>query len=63
MIACMGGFCQSRTKCAHYYAQSNSEPCERLCGTIEEPEPIPMKFVESGLAGPMNMLTGGDHAA
>lgn len=38
MIPCLGGFCLSRTRCAHYYAESTHEPCERLCGAVEEPE-------------------------
>lgn len=39
MIACMGGWCKKRQVCQHYYAVS-SITVERLCGNIDEPEPI-----------------------
>lgn len=34
MIACMGGWCNTRDRCANYYAKGN--PVERLCGPTEE---------------------------
>lgn len=40
MIACMGGFCNSRDRCAYYYSDSKVR-CERLCGDIEEVELLP----------------------
>jgi hypothetical protein len=40
MIACMGGFCNSRDKCANYYSD-NSIISERICGEIEEVEYLP----------------------
>jgi hypothetical protein len=40
MIPCMGGFCASRERCAHYYAESYLRPSERLCGKEERPRPI-----------------------
>ena len=40
MIPCMGGFCLSRGYCANYYAESKFEPVERLCGAVEEVEPM-----------------------
>ena len=42
MISCMGGWCSSRNKCQHYYAQSKVI-VERLCGKLEEPETIKEK--------------------
>ena len=42
MIPCMGGWCRSRERCANYYAQSPLTPSERLCGSVEEPNPIRM---------------------
>lgn len=38
MIACMGGFCESRAKCLHYHQTSIELLTERLCGEVEEPE-------------------------
>jgi hypothetical protein len=38
MIACMGGFCESRAKCLHYHQTSIELLTERLCGKTEEPE-------------------------
>lgn len=35
MIACMGGWCASRDKCANYYAETKLIS-ERLCGDEEE---------------------------
>lgn len=40
MIACMGGWCCSRDRCANYYAPMNNHFVERLCGEVEEPEPV-----------------------
>ena len=40
MIPCMGGFCYTRDRCANYYADSDIYPVERLCGEVEEPEPL-----------------------
>ena len=43
LVQCMGGgWCRSRDKCAHFYAPRlvGLEPAERLCGKVEEPEPI-----------------------
>ena len=40
MIPCLGGWCLSRERCAHYYAQSDLTPSERLCGEVEEIEPL-----------------------
>lgn len=40
MIACMGGWCRQRDRCAHYYAQS-TKPAERLCNKGEDkPQPV-----------------------
>lgn len=39
MIACMGGWCCSRDRCANYYAESKLMS-ERLCGEKEEVEPM-----------------------
>lgn len=39
MIACMGGWCRSRERCAHYVSDSKVIS-ERLCGDNEEPEPV-----------------------
>lgn len=39
IVACMGGFCQSREMCAHYQLSADF-PVERLCGEQEEPELI-----------------------
>ena len=37
---CMGGWCRSRDRCAHYLlGDVELPPSERLCGRIEEPEP------------------------
>ena len=40
MISCMGGWCNSRSKCDHYHAEVISDDLivERLCGEEEEPE-------------------------
>lgn len=41
MIPCMGGWCQSRDKCAHHVKGWSENPAERLCPSGEEsPEPI-----------------------
>ena len=41
MIACMGGFCYSRDKCANYLlGDFYRQYSERLCGIEEEPEYI-----------------------
>lgn len=40
LIPCMGGFCASRDKCAHYHSELERDPVERLCGATEEPEEI-----------------------
>lgn len=42
IIQCLGGWCQSRNRCAHYHADPlhGRAPIERLCGDTEEPEPI-----------------------
>jgi hypothetical protein len=41
IVACMGGFCPVRDRCAHYHAVSRTVS-ERLCERgREEPEPIP----------------------
>jgi hypothetical protein len=36
MIACMGGWCRSRERCAHYYETKTELLTERLCGKEEE---------------------------
>lgn len=43
MIACMGGWCTKRGKCAHYHADglARRAPVERLCGVFQD-EPVPM---------------------
>jgi hypothetical protein len=42
LVQCLGGWCNSRNRCAHYHAESRPgrEPIERLCGAVEEPERI-----------------------
>ena len=43
IVQCMGGFCQKRQQCAHYFAPGlqGREPIERLCAPgHDEPEPI-----------------------
>jgi hypothetical protein len=41
VVACMGGWgCSQRNGCAHYLTENRANPVERLCGRIEEPEPI-----------------------
>jgi hypothetical protein len=39
---CMGGWCRERDKCAFYVAPPlpGRMPAERLCGAVDEPEPI-----------------------
>lgn len=37
---CLGGFCHSRDGCAHYHSTLDVKPADRLCGKVEEPEPI-----------------------
>lgn len=52
IVACMGGFCRSRDRCAHHHSPSRTV-VERLCdrGT-EEPEPLSeLKRWEGWLAG------------
>lgn len=40
MIRCLGGWCVSRDRCAHYW-QDGDTWSERLCDkNLEEPEPI-----------------------
>ena len=39
MIRCLGGWCVSRDRCAHYYSESETFS-ERLCDQVEEIEPI-----------------------
>jgi len=41
-VQCLGGFCSSHERCAHYYAMPmpGREPLERICGDKEEPEPL-----------------------
>jgi len=34
---CMGGFCGSRDRCAHYHSVRKHPPAERLCGAEETP--------------------------
>lgn len=42
-IPCMGG-CASRDQCANYYAglgsKSKEIPSERLCGSVDNPDPV-----------------------
>lgn len=38
MIACMGGFCSQRDRCANYLTDSRNRISERLCRINEEPE-------------------------
>lgn len=48
MIACLGGFCASRETCADYqrgygagqHQESRFQIVERLCGKVEEPQPM-----------------------
>lgn len=38
---CMGGWCRSRDRCAHYVlGDAALPPSERLCWSVEEPEPV-----------------------
>jgi hypothetical protein len=30
-VACMGGFCSRRLRCARYHAETTGQPAERLC--------------------------------
>lgn len=57
LVPCMGGWCRSREKCAHYYTQSPNMPAERLCGPQEEPESLlaPQTSTEpsEALVGPL----------
>ncbi len=39
MIACMGGWCNSRESCGHYWSDS-PHMAERLCDEMEEVERI-----------------------
>ncbi len=39
IVACLGGFCASRDCCAHYHSD-HYHYVERLCGEVEEPEPL-----------------------
>lgn len=48
MIACLGGWCRSREKCADYHAADRREPVERRCPPGEEyPEPLQREPVPS----------------
>ena len=59
MIACMGGWCCSRDRCANYYAESNLTS-ERLCGETEEVEPLwAVRDGESQLYGVQVSRDGG----
>ena len=42
MVQCMGAWCKAREHCCHYYAMPipGREPVDRLCGDVEEPEPL-----------------------
>lgn len=42
MIPCQGGNCLSREKCDNYVNGPGllTEPPDRLCGQIEEPDPV-----------------------
>lgn len=52
MISCMGGWCRSRERCAHYIFDSKIIS-ERLCGDHEEPEPVRhlLRGVEAPVSG------------
>ena len=52
MIACMGGWCAVRDRCAHYHARSGT-PVERLCARGDEsPKPArPGPKFDAVLAG------------
>lgn len=49
MKACMGGWCRSREKCAHYHvpASLRHSPVERLCGQAEQPQPMRVVRIEA----------------
>lgn len=51
MISCMGGWCRSREKCAHYVTDF-PVISERLCGEYEEPESV--RHLLAGVSAPMS---------
>lgn len=41
MIACMGGWCRQRERCARYVSGASTHPVDRLCERgSEQPEPL-----------------------
>lgn len=54
MISCMGGWCKSRDRCAHYH-ETSTIVAERLCGEREEPEFVKdYRYLVGGIQAPVS---------